>query len=623
MSIFSFHFFSSLTCLSGLVALLGSVVLGRPLLKTNNTSRFHKIQYTMSIRLIEVKTMRLRSFNSQKAPRYVILSHTWVENEEVSYQEMCQIAEGISHPAKRKSGYRKIWETCRQSMTHGYEYAWVDTCCIDKTSSAELSEAINSMFRWYRDAAVCIAYLNDYTFVDSNYMTDMRYCSWFTRGWCLQELIAPKYLVFYDKTWKEFGSKAGLVQLIASITGIDEEVLEDHTAMNSLPVARRMSWASSRITTRVEDIAYCLLGIFDIHMPMLYGEGEKAFVRLQEEIVRRLNDTSIFLFYPSVTREQTSMSFDSTGKFSDNIPHKNVPESSTTSYITDIMDLQFCGMFAASPADFRACGDIVYRPGSRAPFGRQAFSASNRGIQIGRQVLNCIQRKHCFMWETAFCHSKINRDFGKPVLDGVIFLRKIGSNLFARVLLDHPTKEYVTDPVLYDDACILLHITPSTSQQIHNTLKAALRIQLNARYGTATSLSEPTPRDNWDESGNLFVIPDFTSDDRPFEGSVRISTVKKRNQVFGRTYQDFFPDIFLHFRIYKLGRAFVLLSMDARLEEYMHRWPVSQNALQSHSYRTADGLLVTVQICHEAVIDSSLFTYQVNISEDQYLITSQ
>ncbi|KAF4885730.1 Vegetative incompatibility protein HET-E-1 [Colletotrichum fructicola] len=273
----------------------------------------------MSIRLIEVKTMQLKLFNSPKAPGYVILSHTWVEGEEVSFQEMSQIAEGISHIAKWKSGYRKIWETCRQ------------------TSSAEVTEAINSMFRWYRDAAVCIAYLSDYTCVDSSYMGDMKYCSWFTRGWCLQELIAPKYLVFYDKMWKEFGSKAGLAQLIASITRMDEPVLQDHTAMYSLPVAQRMSWASNRITTRVEDIAYCLLGIFDIHMPMLYGEGEKAFVRLQEEIIRRFNDTSIFLFSPNaseLTQWEDIRTWGPTAML-EAISHHDDPELSTEGYIEE------------------------------------------------------------------------------------------------------------------------------------------------------------------------------------------------------------------------------------------------------------------------------------------------
>ncbi|KAF4819519.1 Vegetative incompatibility protein HET-E-1 [Colletotrichum siamense] len=272
----------------------------------------------MSIRLIDVKTLRMKSFNSRKAPQYAILSHTWVEDEEVSFQEMCQIVEKHSHLAMLKSGYRKILEFCRKSISYGVDYAWVDTCCIDKSSSAELSEAINSMFRWYRDAKVCFAYLSDYSFFDSRNLENLRGCNWFTRGWCLQELIAPKHLIFYDRAWKVLGSRYDLQKLVASITRIDEDVLEDHNVMYSLPVARRMSWASQRETTRIEDIAYCLLGIFDIHMPMLYGEGERAFSRLQEEIIRRLNDTSIFLFSPYASADDpTNTHDDLTGKVSE------------------------------------------------------------------------------------------------------------------------------------------------------------------------------------------------------------------------------------------------------------------------------------------------------------------
>ncbi|KAF3806633.1 Vegetative incompatibility protein HET-E-1 [Colletotrichum gloeosporioides] len=307
----------------------------------------------MSIRLIDVQTLRLKSFNSQKAPPYAVLSHTWVEDEEVSFQEMCQMAVEPNHPATRTSGYRKIWETCRVSLSYGLNYAWVDTCCIDKSSSAELSEAINSMFRWYRDAKVCFAYLSDYSFLGSGHAWKMKDCKWFTRGWCLQELIAPKELIFYDKDWKESGSKSELEELVAWVTRIDRAVLEDHKAMYLLPVAQRMSWASSRITTRVEDIAYCLLGIFDIHMPMLYGEGEKAFLRLQEEIIRRLNDTSVFLFSPKAPDStsfsppeamQISAGVDSTDETSETSKDGGLKSAAMNTYLNELSGYQFCSI---------------------------------------------------------------------------------------------------------------------------------------------------------------------------------------------------------------------------------------------------------------------------------------
>ncbi|KAH0429950.1 hypothetical protein CcaCcLH18_08095 [Colletotrichum camelliae] len=425
----------------------------------------------MSIRLIDIKTLRLKSFNSAKAPPYAILSHTWVEDEEISFQEMCQISENPNHPAANMSGYRKIEETCRLATNHGLEYAWVDTCCIDKSSSAELSEAINSMFRWYRDAKVCFAYLSDFSLAssdldlmmkphtDSSFSNDVLYissydlkknsgmegCKWFTRGWCLQELIAPKHMIFYNKAWLEVGTKSTLMECITSITRVDKNVLEDHTDMYSLPVARRMSWASGRITTRVEDIAYCLLGIFDINMPMLYGEGEKAFSRLQEEITRRFNDTSIFLFSPKKLPAQISYSPRAAtpqakgkrkpGDISltpdSKASHMTNLKLSATEYVEELSTYQFCDMFANSPADFDDCGDIVYKPGSRALFDRKAFSVTNRGVQLGEHLLWCDWGKYCFIWETAFHHS----NYINHVSNGAIFLRKIGRNLFTRVLL--------------------------------------------------------------------------------------------------------------------------------------------------------------------------------------------
>ncbi|KAK1687671.1 heterokaryon incompatibility protein-domain-containing protein, partial [Colletotrichum godetiae] len=251
----------------------------------------------MSIRLIDTETLQLKPFASSHAPAYAILSHTWIEDEEVSFQELRQIGEAPDHKALRKSGYEKIIATCREAKANGIDYAWIDTCCIDKTSSAELGEAINSMFRWYRDARVCYAFLSDWPAAgDGGDSTDdaLKDCRWFTRGWCLQELIAPKVLRFYDEKWIFRGHRSDFREAISRITRVDADVLGDCTLLESKPVARRMSWASKRTTTRIEDVAYCLIGIFDVNMPMLYGEGDRAFLRLQEEIIRRSNDISIF-----------------------------------------------------------------------------------------------------------------------------------------------------------------------------------------------------------------------------------------------------------------------------------------------------------------------------------------
>jgi hypothetical protein len=117
---------------------------------------------------------------------------------------------------------------------------------------------------------------------------------WFTRGWTLQELIAPKTVYFFDSSWNEIGEKRQPEKEIAEVTGIDSDVLRDHRSLYTKRIARRMSWASSRETTRIEDIAYCLMGIFNVNMPLLYGEGERAFIRLQEVIMRSNYDHTLF-----------------------------------------------------------------------------------------------------------------------------------------------------------------------------------------------------------------------------------------------------------------------------------------------------------------------------------------
>ncbi|RYP84835.1 hypothetical protein DL769_001098 [Monosporascus sp. CRB-8-3] len=244
----------------------------------------------MSIRLIHTETLRLKAFTGGAIPKYAILSHTWIPDGEVSFQEMMAIAEYPEDAATKKSGYKKIVKCCQKARSHGYMYTWIDTCCIDKTSSAELSEAINSMYKWYGEASICYVYLwdvpagQDLSADDSEF----RASRWFTRGWTLQELLAPSSLAFYDQDWGILGQE--LKQ-----PGCEESGWK--RLVSAASVAERMSWAAGRITIRVEDMVYCLLGIFDVNMPLLYGEGEKAFVRLQEEIIKEYDDHSLLFWH--------------------------------------------------------------------------------------------------------------------------------------------------------------------------------------------------------------------------------------------------------------------------------------------------------------------------------------
>jgi hypothetical protein len=245
------------------------------------------------MRLLHAKTLKFHEFEGSRIPEYAILSHRW-EEEEVSYQDMLTLLRRLS----KKGGFMKIQQCCIQAVKDELDYVWIDTCCIDKTSSAELSEAINSMYRWYQISAICYVYLSDVHPELTNTTSDpagivfhkhvqiraqVERSKWWTRGWTLQELIAPRKVRFFGKGrhgWMNIGDKLDLLDLITQRSRINEDILCG-ADVQQCSIAMRMSWAAGRETTRSEDLAYCLLGIFQVNMPLLYGEGERAFLRLQ------------------------------------------------------------------------------------------------------------------------------------------------------------------------------------------------------------------------------------------------------------------------------------------------------------------------------------------------------
>ncbi|OIW23836.1 HET-domain-containing protein [Coniochaeta ligniaria NRRL 30616] len=265
-----------------------------------------------AMRLINTKTLILEEFFERDIPVYAILSHTWGP-EEVTFQDWLYVTK--QNPArwgwvyideeikkiKAKTGYAKITAACRQANKDGSDWIWVDTNCIDKTNSAELSEAINSMFMWYRRAQICYAFLADVSSTSAEDCdkenSDFRNSRWFTRGWTLQELIAPRDLVFLSNQWIPISRRDKLDNTVRDITKIPTSVLNNNLLFFGFGfehpcIAEIMSWAANRRTTRIEDRAYCLLGLFDINMPLLYGEGSKAFLRLQLELTHRTTDLS-------------------------------------------------------------------------------------------------------------------------------------------------------------------------------------------------------------------------------------------------------------------------------------------------------------------------------------------
>lgn len=271
------------------------------------------------MRLLNTLTGEMKWFGGRK-PEYAVLSHTWGKHEQL-FQDINSLprdplideraytfamsrttsrASAIVRTTPLKEGLsRKIRKCCELAAELGYYWIWVDTCCIDKTSSAELAEAITSMYSWYSGAGMCIAYLADVPddMVDPTAPgSAFRRSRWFRRGWTLQELVAPSIVMLVSQGWTPFGTKATLARTIEEITGIDVAILTFPWKLAEASVADRMRWAAHRQTTRIEDRAYSLQGIFGVAIPILYGEGSAAFQRLQEEIMKLSHDQTLFFW---------------------------------------------------------------------------------------------------------------------------------------------------------------------------------------------------------------------------------------------------------------------------------------------------------------------------------------
>jgi hypothetical protein len=342
------------------------------------------------MRLINCHTLQLHEFFESQVPQYAILSHTW-GSEEVSCKEM---RKGRGKE-KENEGYLKIKYCCAQAVKDGLEWAWVDTCCIEKSSSAELSEAINSMFRWYQNAAICYAYLSDAAEeVDVRVENSaFRNSRWFTRGWTLQELLAPENVWFYSAGWKHIGQKKDLCQTIAEITRIDGTVLKHQKSLSSYSVAQRMSWASRRKTTRVEDLAYCLLGLFDVNLPLIYGEGQKSFLRLQEEIMKGTHDQSLFAWER----------IDGVGSFPENI-------------------------LASAPICFANAGNIVvYRRRDAV----EPHAMTNRGLRITLPIIDPDEDNSNGILHVAILCCHRTTDLGYPLR--ILLIAHGNTNRFSRL----------------------------------------------------------------------------------------------------------------------------------------------------------------------------------------------
>ncbi|KAF3047357.1 hypothetical protein E8E11_007658 [Didymella keratinophila] len=332
------------------------------------------------MRLINTKTLLFEEFDYPETPSYAILSHTWTKNE-VLYADFPACSE---LPGK-ELGYAKIYNACKRALDAGIDYCWVDTCCIDKKDHSELSEAINSMYNWYKESKVCYAYLSDVISGEDVAKEGSSFArsKWFKRGWTLQELLAPHSVIFFASDWRRIGRKRELAPTLSNITRIPLDYLQGKEEIQKASVAQRMSWVSRRETTKPEDRAYCLMGLFGIHMPPLYGEREPAaFKRLQLEILKDSDDTSIFAWACDTDHE---LKKSTTGEA------REKPKSSIFGALTDSPELlpltyRTYGLLARSPVCFDNSSNIIraelplakgYSRGIRTP-----LVINNKGLHL-------------------------------------------------------------------------------------------------------------------------------------------------------------------------------------------------------------------------------------------------
>ncbi|GAB7340481.1 hypothetical protein MBLNU457_6905t2 [Dothideomycetes sp. NU457] len=374
--------------------------------------------------LIDVDNHSLKQFvDVYDCPPYAALSHRWgATDEEMTFQEMTSRA---FH--KQKSGYPKMFKACLVAKRLGFQWVWIDTCCIDKQSSAELQESINSMWTIYYESAVCLAYLNDLdTWLETTPVADgdeafdeaavvggprdtrLGESEWFKRGWTLQELLAPRKVVFLTSHWLEFGTRDSLSMEISCITKIPQAILQwkndtdREDAIRAYPIATRLSWAAGRQTKRSEDRAYSLLGLFGIHMPLLYGEGHNAFSRLQEEIIKTSGDATILLWKdaaflkphePSENRERIRAE----SRVLDGVKSNTLPRM---------------GLFAQSPAEF---DNMFAAPENIFEMVEHSWAMTNLGLSVTLDMtswpdLSSVSKTKAKTWEVAILWLGIGAD---------------------------------------------------------------------------------------------------------------------------------------------------------------------------------------------------------------------
>ncbi|KAK0631515.1 heterokaryon incompatibility protein-domain-containing protein [Immersiella caudata] len=488
------------------------------------------------MRLINTTTYDFEEFIGSLFPQYAILSHTWREDE-LTFSIWADSQRRVDYACAQ--GYAKIWEACKVAAEYSLDYIWIDTVCINKESSAELSEAINSMFAWYQRAEICFAWLDDFTGPERLHPASFARARWFSRGWTLQELLAPETVIFLDANWVSIGTKKKLSRTLSTVTGIEDSYLNEPKSIFTAPVARRMSWAANRTTSREEDMAYCLLGIFQINMPLLYGEGKRAFVRLQEEIIAHSNDHSIFCWS---WHAECGLS--------------EYPE--------------WYGCLAPSPSTFRGSKDFEEdryqaRISAREEPDHANYQLTNNGLRINLLVLECMQpdfKLIVFNVKDTQCH--------KPSLLAICVQPSQGPWHLARSRFPNSLMRIPAEWVDGQNPrkMYLYHQRdPGGRYDGRGEIIQHLRVPpLNlSKYGVIPVYSATYTRFLWGERGRISIWPASTTMDPPgIWGPVHLLRVTKETK----------EEVIARGRAFELTNSIPSVQLPFQMHWECHRWTV-------------------------------------------------
>lgn len=422
------------------------------------------------MRLLSTHTIQVDEVRTDPGsiiPSYAVLSHVH-EGDELSILDIASLhgywessAGGSTLPVSKQKSFEKIRRAARTARQHGHRYIWIDTCCIDHSNPADVYEAINESFSWFQEAAACYTYLADVepTDRDDPYAekSSFRYSRWFKRAWTLPELLAPEKMEFYAQDWSHIGSKTNdkFLKLLSKASGIPADVLTGERDLDDVSISTRMQWAARRQASRTEDVGYSLLGIFGVHMNINYGEGNNAFVRLQQEILPKTHDHSLFAW------------------FLDDEPAQIHGQSG---------EIKMFGLLADSPVRFAKTGNL--KPLTHPTIAENPWGMTGKGLRAGFIIRPCTE----FGYATDVFQARLNCEpMDLSTSPPLIFLKRLWGDQFARIFADKRSIGTARSASAHDGVFETIFVKQQPTQAVRH-IRITMADQL-----PATGIADRTP----------------------------------------------------------------------------------------------------------------------------------